>query len=310
MFSRTSISIVVTDDNPLSTFPEAPQRYWQAFAEAEPLRTVRCTRDGRPDENSRAILIALTDKRPLVGGRPVALPPIRSRAPRGVRRRSPPSLVDELAGQHRAVLRLVTVARPGLRLGLNREKVVSGPLNTAAHANAGELQQLSSFYRLLDEAAASRSEREIVRVFIEALAVWQDAESWAYFADVTGRFVLDVSLPESDRSRAPATLDASQLAIEASDSARIAADDPGALGFQGLHNLLLSRIRVRGASDWLIVTENPGDPTPRPDSALTCRRWSRRSARSTRFIRRSRGPCSSISCPKRIAAQRRARRRE
>lgn len=133
------------------------------------------------------------------------------------------------------------------------------PLTTATHANAAELQQLSSFYRLLTQAAASRSEREILRVFVEALAVWQDTESWAYCADVTGRFVLDVSLPGSDRTRVPAIVDHSQLQGDISTPTRLGTDDVEALGFHPFPNLLISRIRVRGTSDWLIVTEDPGD---------------------------------------------------
>ena len=131
---------------------------------------------------------------------------------------------------------------------------------TATHANAAELQQLSSFYRLLNQAAASKSEREIMRVFVEALAVWQDSESWAYFADVTGRFVLDVALPGSDRARVPSIIDASRLPVDGSTPGRILSDDRDALGFNGLPDLLISRIQVRGTSDWLIVTEDPGDP--------------------------------------------------
>jgi hypothetical protein len=112
---------------------------------------------------------------------------------------------------------------------------------------------------LLSQAAASRSEREIMRVFVEALAVWQDAESWAYFADVTGRFVLDVSLPGSDRSRVPSVIEHSRLATDMSTPTRLSIDDIDALGLRGLPDLLASRIRVRGTSDWLILTEDPGD---------------------------------------------------
>ena len=129
----------------------------------------------------------------------------------------------------------------------------------ATHANAAELQQLSSFYRLLNQAAASRSEREIMRVFVEALAVWQDAESWAYFADVTGRFVLDVALPGSDRSRVPAAIDQSALTLDSSIPTRVHPEELPDLKFRDCGRLLMSRIQVRGASDWLIVTEDPGD---------------------------------------------------
>ncbi len=98
-----------------------------------------------------------------------------------------------------------------------------------------------------------------MRVLVEALAVWQDAESWAYFADVTGRFVLDVALPGSDRSRVPATIDESRLTAEGIAPVRVPALDLGLMGFHGVADVFISRIRVRGASDWLIVTDGTGD---------------------------------------------------
>lgn len=49
---------------PLSTFPEAPWRYWQAFGAAAPLRSVPCLGDERGTGSDRRILIALADARP------------------------------------------------------------------------------------------------------------------------------------------------------------------------------------------------------------------------------------------------------
>ena len=129
----------------------------------------------------------------------------------------------------------------------------------AVHANGGELQHLSSFYRLLGQASASKSEREIVRICMEALAVWQDTESWAYVADVTGRFVLDLTLPGSDRSRVPALLNEPLLPTDAVKPARVPLEMLASLGFRGAPDLLAAHLRMRGTSDWLIVTEHPGD---------------------------------------------------
>lgn len=127
----------------------------------------------------------------------------------------------------------------------------------APHASGGELQRLSSFYTLLNHASASRSERAVMRVFVEALAVWQDAESWAYVADVAGRYSLDLCLPGSDRARVPPVLDPALLTADISSPTRISLDSSQALGFRGTPDLLVAR--VRGASDWLIVTERAGD---------------------------------------------------
>jgi len=49
---------------PLSAFPEAPRRYWNAFVDATPLRTVSCGRDGNVTDPASVIFIALTHNRP------------------------------------------------------------------------------------------------------------------------------------------------------------------------------------------------------------------------------------------------------
>ncbi len=54
--------------SPLSSFPEAPGRYWAAFESATPLRTVTCSRNGYRSGTDRQILIAFTQKRPVAIG--------------------------------------------------------------------------------------------------------------------------------------------------------------------------------------------------------------------------------------------------
>jgi hypothetical protein len=49
---------------PLSAFPEAPRRYWNAFVDATTFRTVHCGHDGNAIDPARVILIALTRERP------------------------------------------------------------------------------------------------------------------------------------------------------------------------------------------------------------------------------------------------------
>jgi hypothetical protein len=50
------------------------------------------------------------------------------------------------------------------------------------------------------------------------------------------------------------------LPADVSVPTRISLDELETLGFRELPELLISRIHARGTSDWLIVTENPGDP--------------------------------------------------
>jgi hypothetical protein len=131
-------------------------------------------------------------------------------------------------------------------------------LSSIAHGDTTEFRQLSSLYRLLKRAVATRSEREILRTFIEALAVWQDADSLAYVADVTGQYVLDVTLPGSDRTSAPATIDAEQIAGDLT-TFRLPPAEREALGFQGSTDVMLSRVRGRATSDWIVASCAPVD---------------------------------------------------
>jgi hypothetical protein len=134
---------------------------------------------------------------------------------------------------------------------------MEGHQPATAHSDTTEFQQLSSLYRLLKRAVATRSEREILRTFIEALAVWQDAESMAYVADVNGHFVLDLILPGSDRESVPGILD-----IEPGDdmtTMRLPPAEREAMGFLGPTDVILSRVRGRVTSDWLIASRAPAD---------------------------------------------------
>jgi hypothetical protein len=131
-------------------------------------------------------------------------------------------------------------------------------LSTVAHAGTTEFHQLSSLYRLLKRAVATRSEREILRTFMEALAVWQDAESMAYVADVTGRFMLDVLLPGSDRTSVPPVL-TPELVPENTTTVRLPPAEREALGFQGQTDVILSRVRGRATSEWLVASRAAAD---------------------------------------------------
>lgn len=56
---------------PLSTFPEAPRRYWQAFGTAALLREVHWVGDEAGTDARRCVLIALSDARPFASPSPL-----------------------------------------------------------------------------------------------------------------------------------------------------------------------------------------------------------------------------------------------
>src|SRR4029079_1710362 len=80
--------------------------------------------------------------------------------------------------------------------------------------DTSEFQRRASLHRLLNRVAKKGSERELVRAFIDAVAVWHDAESWGYVLDLAGRFRRGVPLPGSAEESAPRAIDAAAIAAE------------------------------------------------------------------------------------------------
>jgi hypothetical protein len=145
-----------------------------------------------------------------------------------------------------------------VRIGTWLAGAVSRQLNASARMDTSELDRFSSLYRLLKQAAASGSEREVMRVFVEALAVWQDAESWAYVVDLTGRYVLDVALPGSDRTSVPAVIEGDRF-TPGQSTPQLSPVDLESMGFRS--DAIMSRVRSQSSSDWLIVVCDSIDPS-------------------------------------------------
>jgi hypothetical protein len=135
---------------------------------------------------------------------------------------------------------------------------VSSQLNASTRMDTSELDQFASLYRLLKQVAIGGSEREVIRAFIEALAVWQDAESWAYVSDLSGRMVLDVTLPGSNRNEVPATIENERMPADLA-TAQPSAADLDAMGFHG-RDVIVTRIQGRSSSEWMIVVCDSIDP--------------------------------------------------
>ena len=119
-----------------------------------------------------------------------------------------------------------------------------------------EFRQLSSLYRLFDQTIATGSETAVVRVFVEALAVWEDIESRAYVADSAGRFNLTVSLPGSDPGKAPFNIALDALPARGTIS-RLSGDQQKQLGFQGAAEVVVALVEGRSTARWLIAAAAP-----------------------------------------------------
>jgi hypothetical protein len=159
-----------------------------------------------------------------------------------------------LVGQEEGVSHLDRLERVGSWLASAIERhMASFPVD-----DPSELRQLSSLYRLFDQAIATGSEIAVVRVFVEALAIWEDVECRAYVADLAGRFSLAVSLPGSDPGQAPlnVVLDARPAAGATS---RPSASERKRLGFPEATQILLASVEGRVTARWLIVASVPTD---------------------------------------------------
>jgi hypothetical protein len=138
-------------------------------------------------------------------------------------------------------------------------------LASSAPADSSDLSRLSSLCRLLNQAIASGSERELIRTFIEALAVWEDFDSVAYVGDLTGRFSLELSLPGSDRTLAPPIIHEDPVP-ERATVIRLTPANQERLGFRGTADVVVSHLPRQAPSHWLIAAL--GDTDSRSEERL------------------------------------------
>jgi hypothetical protein len=135
---------------------------------------------------------------------------------------------------------------------------VEANLPSALATESLELSRLSALLRLLNHASAGSSERQLMSAFLEALAVWEDIESWAYRAGVTGTFSLDAWLPGSEPTLVPGQLQEHAIGDNSTIVGVSAADAVG-LGFASVGELAIARVRLQNTSHWLIAASGAAD---------------------------------------------------
>jgi hypothetical protein len=118
-------------------------------------------------------------------------------------------------------------------------------------AAQGDLDRLSSLFRLLADAPAHKSDRDIVAVFIETLAVWHDLEAYGYVETTRDEFARELALPGSDPARTPGVIPRASLP-EGSQVSRLSKSDMDRLGFPGGEDVVIARVSEEAGS-WLIV---------------------------------------------------------
>ena len=118
-------------------------------------------------------------------------------------------------------------------------------------AAEGDLDRLSALCRLLSDTSARRSDRDLVGVFIETLAVWHDLEGYGYVETTRDEYARDVALPGADPSTTPTVIPRAALS-DVDDVSRLTRSDADRLGFASDDDVALARVG-EGAGSWLIA---------------------------------------------------------
>jgi hypothetical protein len=127
----------------------------------------------------------------------------------------------------------------------------------ALHASG--VNRIAPLAKLLTTAAESEPDRELIRLFGEAVAVWHDIEVTGYLELSDGSFARDVSLPGARRGERPATIPALGLP----DSTELTRLPQGHLDRFGLpvnNDAYACQLRRGSGRAWLLVFTGAMDP--------------------------------------------------
>ena len=139
-------------------------------------------------------------------------------------------------------------------------ELVGSWLSTAVEAHllsppalhASGVNRIAPLAKLLATAAETEGDRELVRLFGEAVAVWHDIEVSGYIEMSDGNFARDVSLPGARRGDRPPTIPAMGLP----DSAELARLPQGHVDRFGLpvnNDAYVCQLRRARGRAWLLV---------------------------------------------------------
>jgi hypothetical protein len=146
-------------------------------------------------------------------------------------------------------------------------ELVGSWLSTAVEAHllsppalhASGINRIAPLAKLLSTAAASESDRELVRLFGEAIAVWHDIEVSGYIEMSDGNFVRDVSLPGARKGDRPATMSALGLP-DTTELTRLPQGHVDRFGLPVNNEAYVSQLRRGTGRAWLLVFTGAIDP--------------------------------------------------
>jgi hypothetical protein len=139
-------------------------------------------------------------------------------------------------------------------------ELVGSWLSTAVEAHllsppalhASGVNRIAPLAKLLATAAESESDRELVRLFGEAVAVWHDIEVSGYIEMSDGSFARDVSLPGARKGDRPATIPAMGLP-DSADVARLPQGHVDRFGLSVNNEAYVCQLRRGRSRAWLLV---------------------------------------------------------
>jgi len=149
---------------------------------------------------------------------------------------------------------------PDVESSRGQLQLVGSWLSTAIEAHlqsppafhASGINRLGPLARLLSQAAERESDRELVRLFGEAIAVWHDIEMSGYIEVDDETFVRDVTLPGTRTSDRPTTIPAAGLP-DAGELTRLPQGHIDRFGLPVGDEVFVRRFRRRDGRSWLLV---------------------------------------------------------
>ena len=124
-------------------------------------------------------------------------------------------------------------------------------LSPPAFPSSG-LNRVAPLAQLLGQASPRESDRELIRLFGEAIAVWHDIEVSGYVETATGAFARDVTLPGTKRGERPAIIAAVGLP-DSTDLTRLPQGHHDRFGLPVNDDVYVRRFRGAEGRSWLLV---------------------------------------------------------
>ena len=124
-------------------------------------------------------------------------------------------------------------------------------LSPPAFPSSG-LNRVAPLAQLLGQASERQSDRDLIRLFGEAIAVWHDIEVSGYVETTNGVFARDVTLPGTKKGERPATISSVGLP-DSTDLIRLPQGHLDRFGLPVNSDVYVRRFRGTDRRSWLLV---------------------------------------------------------